>query len=72
MDLPCQLNVHTYCILYLVGTWFYEHPYCTDSDIVSLFRTNALLASRFGLKCLLNTLYVNVNILHYIAHMESG
>ena len=44
------------------GTWFYEHPYCTDSHILLFFffLTNVLHVSRFGEKCLLNVLNVNV------------
>ena len=35
--------------LLVLGTWFYEHPYCTDSDISFLFLlTNVLIVSCFG------------------------
>ena len=44
----------------MLGTWFYEHPYCTDRDILFLFLlTNVLIVRRFGLKGLLN---VNVAV----------
>ena len=48
--------------LLMLGTWFYEYPYCTDSDILLFLflLTNVLIVSRFGKKCLLNTLNLNV------------
>ena len=46
------------------------YPYCTDSDICFSFLsylllplTNVLVVSQFGLKCLLNALNVNVNVM---------
>ena len=72
------LNVHTYCMLYLVivlscvasvcykqvfGTYLYEHHYCTVRDILFHYlMTNVLNASHFGWKSLLNALNVNVNV----------
>ena len=44
----------------VLGIWFYEHPYCTDSDILSLLLTN-VLRTCFGLKHLLNAQNVKVN-----------
>ena len=35
------------CQRLVLGTCFYEHPYCTHSDSVSLM-TNVLIVSRFG------------------------
>ena len=47
----------------MLCTCFFEHPYCTDSDILFLFLlTNVLIVSRFGKKPLLNALNVNVNV----------
>ena len=35
--------------LTIVSAWFYEHPHCTDSDILFLFiLTNVLTVSCFG------------------------
>ena len=32
-----------------VGTWFYEHPYCTESEILFNFlMTNVITVSPFG------------------------
>ena len=43
----------------MVCTWFYEHPYCTNDDILfHLLRTNVLIVSLFGLKRLINALNV--------------
>ena len=54
------LNMHTYCMVYVLafknstlsvlGTWYYEDPYCTDSDILLFLfiLTNVLIVSRFG------------------------
>ena len=40
--------------LLVLDTWFYEHPYRTDSHILLLFLlTNVLIVSRFGYKRLL-------------------
>ena len=45
----------------MLGTWFYEHPNCTDSDNLFLFLlTNVLIVRFFGLKRLLNALNLNV------------
>ena len=40
----------------VLGTWFYEHPYCTDRDILLflLLLTNVLSVNRFGQVRLLN------------------
>ena len=36
----------------MLCTWFYEHPYCTDSDILFHFlMTNVLIVSRFWSAC---------------------
>ena len=37
-------------IEYIYRAWnlFYEHPYCTDSDMFHLLLTNVLIVSRFG------------------------
>ena len=44
----------------MLCSWFYEHPYCTDSDIsFQLLLTKPFIVSRFGL---LNALNVNVNV----------
>ena len=42
----------------MVSAWhlFYEHPHCTDSDIL----TNVLIVGRCGNKRLLNAIKVNV------------
>jgi hypothetical protein len=50
--------------LVIVSAWFYEHPHCTDSDILLFFflLTNVRILSRFGYRPLLNALRVNVNI----------
>ena len=47
----------------VVDTCFKEHPYCTDSDLLSFFflLPNVLILSRFGPKRLLNALNVNIN-----------
>ena len=44
----------------VLGTWFFEHLYCTNSDILLLLflMTNVLIASHFGLK----RLDVNVTV----------
>ena len=36
--------------LLVLDTWLYEHPYCTDRDIVLFLfpLTNVLIVSRFG------------------------
>jgi hypothetical protein len=35
--------------LLVLGTWFYEHLYCTDGDILFIFLlTNVLIVSHFG------------------------
>ena len=35
--------------LAIVGAWhFYDHPYCTDSDILFHFLTTNVIVSRFG------------------------
>ena len=64
------LNVCTYCILFVLALkkvlsyWclLYEHPYCTDSDILLfLLPTNVLIVRHFGSKRRPNVLNVNVN-----------
>ena len=51
----------------MLGIFFYEHLYCTDSDILSFLflLTNVLIVSQFGLKRLPNALKVNVNVLSH-------
>ena len=48
----------------MLGTWSYEHPYCTDSDILwfIFLVTNVLIVSRCGSKRRLSARSVDVNV----------
>ena len=58
----------------MLDTWFYEHLYFTDGDILLfLFHmTNVLSVSRFGQKRLRNALNVNVNVVSPLSHRPIG
>ena len=45
----------------MLGTWFFKHSYCTNSDILLFLflLSNVLIVSRFGEKFLLP---INVNV----------
>ena len=48
--------------LAIVSAWFYEHPYCTNSDILFRFLlTKVLIVSRFGYKRLVTALNVHLD-----------
>ena len=57
----------------MLATWFYEHPYCNNRDILFFLflLTNVLLVSRFGWNHLLNHLNVNVYLVRPVTESLS-